>query len=355
MYTHHENQIASVQTWLQRVSIHDLIRPGIQTKASYDKSLSSAETNGSSSYESQNPKLFLPDRLVFLDGVLQSRRSGDAPYHETLVHPAMFAHSNPKRVAIIGGGEAATLREVLKHNTVEQVVMVEIDEVMVQTSSRYLPEWSDCSNLVGSSSSSSTTTTPSCLDDPRATFYFEDALAWFMDRFSVTNQKIQGELPFDVIIMDALYVTLYTCVLAAVHMMCTCGVLARLTFLVSHTHTHETKKIVFPHGRIVGLTHQNCVCFFLFRSTTTSSDPQVYENSEGGEFAEALYHGQDFLQSLSNALTENGVLVAQLGPSPNYEQAAEDYSANQLRVKFVQSLGRLGFESMQDFDDVRKN
>jgi S-adenosylmethionine/arginine decarboxylase-like enzyme len=247
-HTHTHNlkiQIASVQTWLQRVSIHDLIRPGIQSKASYDKSLSST-TDGSSSYESQNPTLFLPDRLVFLDGVLQSRRSGDAPYHETLVHPAMFAHSHPKRVAIIGGGEAATLREVLKHNTVEQVVMVEIDKVMVETSSKFLPEWSDCSNLVGSS-------TKSCLDDPRATFYFEDALAWFIDRFSATNQKIQGELPFDVIIMDALYVyiTMYTWV-----------VLAELTFWY---HPHERKKKkkgrCLPHCRTPLDSHTPSIVF----------------------------------------------------------------------------------------------
>ena len=44
----------------------------------------------------------------------------------------MFAHRNPKRVAIIGGGEGATLREVLKHKTVEKVVMIEIDKVMVE-------------------------------------------------------------------------------------------------------------------------------------------------------------------------------------------------------------------------------
>jgi spermidine synthase len=50
-------------------------------------------------------------------------------YHEALVHPALFSHSNPKRVAIIGGGEGATLREVLKHNTVSEAIMIEIDEV----------------------------------------------------------------------------------------------------------------------------------------------------------------------------------------------------------------------------------
>lgn len=129
-----------------------------------------------------------------MDGVLQSRRSGDAAYHEALVHPTMFAHSNPKRVAIIGGGEGATLREVLKHNTVEKLVMIEIDEMMVNVSREYLPDWSDCSYLVGGENS--------CFEDDRVEMYYEDAFAWFIDRY---GEGSSGENePFDVIIMDAL-------------------------------------------------------------------------------------------------------------------------------------------------------
>jgi spermidine synthase len=146
------------------------------------------------SYESTHPELFEPDRIVFLDGVLQSRRSGDAAYHEALVHPAMFTHRNPERVAIIGGGEGATLREVLKHNTVEKVVMVEIDEQMVRLSREYLPSWSDCSVIVGSSRN--------CFDDPRSEVHYTDAFQWFIDRFPTSGER--AEEPFDVIIMDAL-------------------------------------------------------------------------------------------------------------------------------------------------------
>eukprot|EP00529_Nitzschia_sp_RCC80_P039611 CAMPEP_0113478560 /NCGR_PEP_ID=MMETSP0014_2-20120614/20824_1 /TAXON_ID=2857 /ORGANISM="Nitzschia sp." /LENGTH=53 /DNA_ID=CAMNT_0000371765 /DNA_START=266 /DNA_END=427 /DNA_ORIENTATION=- /assembly_acc=CAM_ASM_000159 len=43
----------------------------------------------------------------------------------------------------------STLREVLKHNTLDKVVMVEIDEGIVEASRRYLPEWNDCSMLEG--------------------------------------------------------------------------------------------------------------------------------------------------------------------------------------------------------------
>jgi len=185
-----KKEVVSVQTNFQQIDIFDVINPRFHTLESYKRSLSN-----DGSYESQHPELFLPDRIVYLDHVMQSRRYGDSAYHETLVHPAMFAHDEPKRVAIIGGGEGATLREVLKHRTVEQVIMVEIDEIMVNVSRQFLPEWSDCSNIQGS--------TGSCFDDPRAQVYYEDAIAWFITRFG-KNAKVDPAERFDVIIMDAL-------------------------------------------------------------------------------------------------------------------------------------------------------
>ncbi|KAG7350362.1 spermine/spermidine synthase domain containing protein [Nitzschia inconspicua] len=188
----YKKEVLSVSTPYQRMDVYDVLRPGVQSLESYMNSLSN-----DGSYEAQHPDFFAPDRVLFLDGILQSRRSGDAAYHESLVHPAMFAHKNPKRVAIIGGGEGATLREVLKHNTVETVVMIDIDEQMVTLSREYLPFWSDCSMLLGGSKS--------CFDDPRVETYYEDAFKWFIDRFSVSNTRGESsEQPFDVIIMDAL-------------------------------------------------------------------------------------------------------------------------------------------------------
>lgn len=50
----------------------------------------------------------------------------------------MLAHPNPKRVYVGGGGEGATIREVLRHKSVEKVVMVDIDEVAVETCKQFL-------------------------------------------------------------------------------------------------------------------------------------------------------------------------------------------------------------------------
>ena len=175
----------------QSVSVFNVIDPKLRPgMVDYAKSL---QNDGS--YQSLHPELFRPDRIIYLDGVLQSRLMGEAAYHEALVHPAMLMHPNPKRVAIIGGGEGATLREVLKHRAVEHVAMIEIDKRMVEICIKYLPEWNSCGNLWGSA--------PSCFDDPRAEIFYEDAVAWFLQRFR-DEDTIDESQRYDVIIMDAL-------------------------------------------------------------------------------------------------------------------------------------------------------
>ncbi|KAL7450672.1 hypothetical protein ACHAWC_002552 [Mediolabrus comicus] len=185
--------LLSTKTEFQHVDIYEVMDPNSRDLESYHKSLSGDDD---SSYESMHPELFVPNKVLFLDGVQQSTLYGDAPYHESIVHPAMFAHANPKRVAIIGGGEGATLREALKHKTIEKAVMIEIDEGVVELSREYLKEWSDCSDLVGS--------TNDCFEDSRAEVLYEDAMKYFMTGFP-TNDGVNGEIEkFDVIISDAL-------------------------------------------------------------------------------------------------------------------------------------------------------
>jgi S-adenosylmethionine decarboxylase proenzyme len=185
--------VVSVETDYQMLKIYDVINPRFRSLEAYKNSLAN-----DGSYEAKMPHLFRPDRLLYLDGVMQSRFYGEAAYHEALVHPAMITHTNPKRVAIIGGGKGATLREVLKHKTVETITMIEMDEVMVKICKEYIPEWSNCSTLVGSA--------PSCFDDPRAEIFYADAIAWLIDRFADVDKVDPGQV-YDVIIMDAMYAT----------------------------------------------------------------------------------------------------------------------------------------------------
>jgi spermidine synthase len=79
--------------------------------------------------------------MVILDGQIQSSESNEFIYHEILVHPAMISHPKPERVLILGAGEGATLREVLKHPTLNKVVMIDIDGEFVDLCRKHLHKW----------------------------------------------------------------------------------------------------------------------------------------------------------------------------------------------------------------------
>jgi len=242
------------------------VDPRKTSLSSYHHSLQNDNT-----YESRNPELFNPNRVVFLDGVMQSSSRGNEAYHEALVQPAMFAHKNPRRVAIVGGGEGATLREALKHKSVENVIMIDIDEDMCKESAKILyPAWNGCNDFFN--------VTNSCFDDSRADVRYEDALAWFMNRFSSTQTK---EDKFDIIIMDAL-------------------------------------------------------------------DPQ-----DTVDFAVALYQNVDFWKSLYNALTDDGILVAQLGSASELIDPGQEYDKEQQNRHYViRMLQIIGFQSLHCYEEA---
>jgi spermidine synthase len=112
---------------------------------------------------------------LVLDNKLQSSERDEFIYHEGLVQPAMIAHPRPEKVFIAGGGEGATLREVLAHKTVKKAVMVEIDGEVTELSRKYLPGLSR-----------------GAFEDMRAELHHEDARGFLAG----SSEK------FDVIIID---------------------------------------------------------------------------------------------------------------------------------------------------------
>ncbi|KAG6597450.1 Thermospermine synthase ACAULIS5, partial [Cucurbita argyrosperma subsp. sororia] len=77
-------------------------------------------------------------KALVIDGKLQSAETDEFIYHECLVHPSLLHHPNPKTIFIMGGGEGSTARELLRHKTVEKVVMCDIDEEVVDFCKSYL-------------------------------------------------------------------------------------------------------------------------------------------------------------------------------------------------------------------------
>lgn len=80
-------------------------------------------------------------RVLILDGKVQSAAFDEYIYHEALIHPAMTLHPGPRRVLLIGGGEGAGLRELLRHPQVEEITMVDIDKQVVELCREHLEEW----------------------------------------------------------------------------------------------------------------------------------------------------------------------------------------------------------------------
>ena len=111
--------------------------------------------------------------LMTIDGMVMLSEKDEFVYHEMLSHVGMFAHPNPERVLIIGGGDGGTAREVLRHQSVKKVDMVEIDETVVRASKEFLPDVGDW-------------------DNSKLNVLFEDGIKYVQD--------IQE--PYDVIIID---------------------------------------------------------------------------------------------------------------------------------------------------------
>jgi spermidine synthase len=96
---------------------------------------------------------------LVLDGKWQSCTVDEFIYHEALVHPPLIAHQNPQKVLVLGGGEGATIREILRWNCVEEVTMIDIDGEVVEACKQHLPEMHQ-----------------NAFDDPRVKLMIADAL-----------------------------------------------------------------------------------------------------------------------------------------------------------------------------------
>ncbi|OFI04945.1 spermidine synthase [Clostridium acetireducens DSM 10703] len=114
-------------------------------------------------------------RMLLLDGIVQTTINDEYVYHEMITHIPLFTHPNPKKVLVVGGGDGGTIREILKHTSVEKAVLCEIDEDVIKECKKYLPEIS-CA-----------------LDDPRCEIFIGDGIKY------VHEHKNE----FDVVIVDS--------------------------------------------------------------------------------------------------------------------------------------------------------
>jgi len=114
-------------------------------------------------------------RVLTLDDLMMTTEGDEWHYHEMIAHIPMMHHKNPENVLVIGGGDGGTVREVLKHDTVKNVVLCEIDGMVIDACKEYLP-------------------TISCeLDNPKCTILVEDAIEYIKDKKNM----------FDIVLIDS--------------------------------------------------------------------------------------------------------------------------------------------------------
>lgn len=114
-------------------------------------------------------------RLLLMDGLVMTTEKDEYFYHEMISHIPMISHKSPKSVLVIGGADGGTVREVLRHNTVEKVVMCEIDGLAVDVCKKYFP-------------------TIACeLDNPKLEICINDGVEFIKDKKS----------EYDVILIDS--------------------------------------------------------------------------------------------------------------------------------------------------------
>jgi spermidine synthase len=114
-------------------------------------------------------------KMLVLDGMVMTTEADEFVYHEMISHVALNTHPNPKKVLVVGGGDGGVIREILKHPTVQEAVLAEIDNRVVEVSQEYLP------SIAGA------------LTNPRVTLAIGDGVA------HVRQSKNQ----YDVIIIDS--------------------------------------------------------------------------------------------------------------------------------------------------------
>jgi spermidine synthase len=79
-------------------------------------------------------------KMLALDDMVMTTIKDEFHYHEMISHPSMFTHGDAKNILVIGGGDGGTVREILRHKSVEKVTMVEIDGEVIEACKQHLPQ-----------------------------------------------------------------------------------------------------------------------------------------------------------------------------------------------------------------------
>ncbi|AKX43883.1 spermidine synthase [Thiopseudomonas alkaliphila] len=137
-------------------------------------------------------------RVMALDGAIQTTEADEFVYHEMMAHQPIMAHGLARRVLIIGGGDGGMLREVCRHDSVDHVTMVEIDNTVVEMCKTYLPNHSK-----------------GAFDDPRVNLVIADGMTFLAncsEKFDVIISDCPDPIgPAEVLFSESFYQACHRC------------------------------------------------------------------------------------------------------------------------------------------------
>lgn len=114
-------------------------------------------------------------KVLTLDGLMMVTERDEFFYHEMIAHIPMLTHPNPENILVIGGGDGGTVRELLKHESVKHIDMVEIDGMVIDASKKFFPSVS-CE-----------------LENPKVSVLVQDAIDFIKDKENI----------YDVVLIDS--------------------------------------------------------------------------------------------------------------------------------------------------------
>ncbi len=91
----------------------------------------------------QHIKIFdtpINGRVMTLDGVVQITTRDESAYAEMLTHLPILEHGKVRSVMIVGGGDLSIADEALKHKTIKEVILVDIDGKVVELCKKHFGE-----------------------------------------------------------------------------------------------------------------------------------------------------------------------------------------------------------------------
>jgi len=115
-------------------------------------------------------------KMLIIDGKVMTTERDEFVYHEAISHVPCLSHPKPEKVLVIGAGDGGVVTQLLKHESISKITIVEIDELVIKASRLHLPQMANS------------------FDNPRVDLRVEDGIAFVKNAPNET---------YDIVLVDS--------------------------------------------------------------------------------------------------------------------------------------------------------